>query len=113
MKAYLLFFSYCLFTGICLAEFEKKQLEPRFFCEGVSVGDINRDGHPDVISGPYWYAAPSFASRATEGIPSEALAKVGYRLLSPLSGLPSEHLQCGPCGGHRQEVPGKAGGVPQ
>lgn len=63
MKAYLLFFSYCLFTGICLAEFEKKQLEPRFFCEGVSVGDINRDGHPDVISGPYWYAGPSFASR--------------------------------------------------
>jgi hypothetical protein len=56
----------CLFAlliGAGFAEFEKKHLETRFFCEGASVGDINKDGNPDIVSGPYWYAGPSFETK--------------------------------------------------
>jgi hypothetical protein len=40
--------------------FEKVTLTPRYFCDGISAGDINRDGHQDIVAGPYWYAGPTF-----------------------------------------------------
>jgi hypothetical protein len=43
--------------------FEKRQLTPRFFCEGAHVGDFNRDGKLDVVSGPFWYAGAEFETR--------------------------------------------------
>ena len=43
--------------------FHKRQLEPRFFCEGANVGDFNRDGKTDVIAGPFWYAGPELVQR--------------------------------------------------
>lgn len=46
-----------------LHSFQKQQLEKEFFCEGASFGDLNRDGKPDVISGPYWYEGPEFKVR--------------------------------------------------
>jgi hypothetical protein len=40
--------------------FEKRVLTERYFCDGVYAGDINRDGHMDVVAGPCWYAGPDF-----------------------------------------------------
>lgn len=43
--------------------FEKIQLSKTFYAEGAGIGDLNGDGHPDVIAGPYWYAGPEFDSK--------------------------------------------------
>ncbi len=40
--------------------FTKHQLNQQFFTEGAAVGDINKDGHHDVVAGPFWYAGPKF-----------------------------------------------------
>jgi hypothetical protein len=34
-----------------------------YYSEGVGAGDLNRDGHPDVVYGPYWFAGPSFTEK--------------------------------------------------
>ncbi|GAB5444733.1 MAG: hypothetical protein Fues2KO_50820 [Fuerstiella sp.] len=52
--------------------FTKQQLTERYYCDGVAAGDINRDGHPDVVAGPYWYAGPGFETK-TEIYPAVAL----------------------------------------
>jgi hypothetical protein len=31
--------------------------------ENATVGDLNRDGRPDIVSGPYWFAGPDFVPR--------------------------------------------------
>ena len=36
-----------------LRTFEKQQLSHQFLCEGATYGDLDRDGHADVIAGPY------------------------------------------------------------
>jgi putative membrane-bound dehydrogenase-like protein len=46
-----------------LHSFKKLQLSDKFFCEGASFGDFNHDGVMDVVSGPYWYAGPSYTER--------------------------------------------------
>ena len=43
--------------------YRKLQLSDQFFCEGGTFDDLNRDGHPDAIAGPYWYEGPDFAKR--------------------------------------------------
>lgn len=43
--------------------FERRQLSAEFTCEGASFGDLNKDGHVDVIAGPSWYAGPDFRTR--------------------------------------------------
>lgn len=43
--------------------FLKVQLNPQFYSEGIHFGDLNRDGFQDIISGPYWYAGPSFTQK--------------------------------------------------
>ena len=40
--------------------FRKQTLTSKYFCDGVAIGDINTDGHQDVIAGPYWYEGPDF-----------------------------------------------------
>jgi FG-GAP-like repeat len=40
--------------------FEKQQLADKYYCDGVAVGDIDKDGRIDVIAGPFWYAGPDF-----------------------------------------------------
>ncbi len=40
--------------------FDTKQLETRFFCEGATFGDLNRDGKADIVAGPFWYEGPEF-----------------------------------------------------
>ena len=34
-----------------------------FWAEGGAVGDFNRDGHGDLVVGPYWYAGPAFEAK--------------------------------------------------
>lgn len=46
-----------------LHSFKKLQLTDKFFCEGAHFGDFNHDGVMDVVSGPYWYAGPSYTER--------------------------------------------------
>lgn len=45
-----------------LFDFERQRLSETYFAEGANCGDINRDGNPDVVCGPYWYAGPDFAT---------------------------------------------------
>jgi hypothetical protein len=42
---------------------KKQKLNDAFLCEGASFGDFDKDGHADVVSGPYWYAGPDFTKR--------------------------------------------------
>ncbi|MSU25105.1 MAG: VCBS repeat-containing protein [Opitutus sp.] len=43
--------------------YRKLPLSDLFFCEGATFADLNNDGHPDAISGPYWYEGPDFTQR--------------------------------------------------
>jgi hypothetical protein len=51
---------------------EKKTLTDKYYCDGVNVGDFNRDGHTDVVAGPFWYEGPSL-ERAHEFYPAISL----------------------------------------
>jgi hypothetical protein len=46
-----------------LVDFTRLQLDPHYWSEGAAIGDLNRDGRPDVVSGPYWWAGPDFRER--------------------------------------------------
>lgn len=46
-----------------LHQFERKHLEPYYWSEGAALGDLNRDGTPDAVSGPYWWEGPEFSER--------------------------------------------------
>jgi len=46
-----------------LHTFKKTQLTDKFWGEGATFGDLNRDGKPDIISGPFWYEGPDFTKR--------------------------------------------------
>lgn len=43
--------------------FERIQLSREFHGEGASFADLNRDGHADIVSGPYWYEGPNWSVR--------------------------------------------------
>ena len=43
--------------------FKTIQLSDEFWGEGANLGDFNRDGKMDIVSGPYWYEGPDFAKR--------------------------------------------------
>jgi FG-GAP-like repeat len=46
-----------------LHTFKQTQLTDKFWSEGATFGDLNRDGKLDIVSGPYWYEGPDFAKR--------------------------------------------------
>ncbi|MEZ6018096.1 MAG: VCBS repeat-containing protein, partial [Planctomycetota bacterium] len=52
-------------SPLALPAFESRQLTDEFLAEGASYGDLDRDGHGDVIAGPYWWAGPDFTERFT------------------------------------------------
>ena len=41
-------------------EFKKHVLSNDFISEGVAVGDVNKDGFPDILAGPCWFEAPDW-----------------------------------------------------
>ena len=43
--------------------FRKQQLNDFFYSWGATVGDINHDGVPDVIAGPFYYIGPNYTER--------------------------------------------------
>lgn len=46
-----------------LHSFKRLQLEKYYWSEGAALGDLNRDGNPDAVSGPYWWEGPDFSKR--------------------------------------------------
>lgn len=46
-----------------LHTFDRKQLSDIYYSEGANTGDLNNDGHVDVIYGPNWYAGPGFETK--------------------------------------------------
>jgi hypothetical protein len=46
-----------------LHSFKKQHLERHYWSEGAAFGDLNRDGKPDAVCGPYWWEGPEFTRR--------------------------------------------------
>ncbi len=46
-----------------LHSFKKIQLSDQFWSEGANLGDFNKDGNMDIVSGPYWWEGPDFKAR--------------------------------------------------
>lgn len=61
---------YIAFAPVALAQetkaektqitFKKRQLDTVFRSEGAAIGDINKDGKPDIVAGYVWYEAPDW-----------------------------------------------------
>ena len=47
-------------TSGIVHSFERQALTKTYFSEGSGVGDLNGDGHADVVYGPYWFEGPAF-----------------------------------------------------
>ena len=50
-------------ADLTLHSFKKQPLETYYWSEGAMLGDVNRDGRPDAVYGPYWWAGPEFTQR--------------------------------------------------
>ncbi|HSU56027.1 MAG TPA: FG-GAP-like repeat-containing protein [Candidatus Dormibacteraeota bacterium] len=57
-----------------LHTFKKVQLTDKFWAEGATFGDYNKDGKMDIASGPFWYEGPDF-KKAHEFYPANATFK--------------------------------------
>jgi hypothetical protein len=42
------------------SSFQKHTLTNLYYADGINAGDLNNDGHVDIVSGPFWYAGPNF-----------------------------------------------------
>jgi HEAT repeat protein len=52
-------------------------LSEDFYAEGAYYGDFNRDGHTDIVAGPFWFAGPDFQKRHAYR-PSKVYDPKGY-----------------------------------
>lgn len=43
-----------------VAQFRKQVLTDRYYADGINAGDINNDGHVDIVCGPFWFEGPEF-----------------------------------------------------
>ncbi len=46
-----------------LVNFQRLKLTGTFYAEGAHFADFNKDGHSDIVSGPYIYLGPTFKSK--------------------------------------------------
>jgi hypothetical protein len=53
----------CAAGDYTLHTFKKVQLSDQFWSEGANLGDFNKDGKPDLVSGPFWWEGPDFKTR--------------------------------------------------
>jgi len=63
--------------GLVLHSFKRQRLTDVYFSEGANAGDLNRDGHPDVVYGPYWFEGPGFTAKH-ELYPPKPQNREGY-----------------------------------
>lgn len=60
-----------------LISWKRVQLSDQFYSEGANFADIDKDGHTDILSGPYWYAGPDWQQKH-EIYPPKVFNIVGY-----------------------------------
>jgi len=60
-----------------LHSFERQQLTDVYYSEGIAAGDLNQDGHVDIVYGPYWFLGPSFQEKY-EIYPAKAQPRERY-----------------------------------
>jgi hypothetical protein len=60
-----------------LLKFKRQRLTDVYFSEGANAGDLNRDGHADVVYGPYWFQGPDFKAKH-ELYPPKPQNREGY-----------------------------------
>lgn len=48
------------FADDSMQQFTRQVLTDKYYCDGVAAGDINSDGHLDIVAGPFWYQGPQF-----------------------------------------------------
>ncbi|RYD31464.1 MAG: VCBS repeat-containing protein, partial [Verrucomicrobiaceae bacterium] len=46
-----------------LHSFNRLTLSDQFWCEGANAADFNKDGHDDLVAGPWWWEGPDFVKR--------------------------------------------------
>ena len=47
--------------------FESRMIDPGAF-ETAAIGDVNRDGHPDIVAGENWYEGPRWIKHTFRSI---------------------------------------------
>jgi hypothetical protein len=57
--------------------FTRQPLTGTYYSEGANAGDLNRDGHADVVYGPFWYEGPQF-TKSHELYPGRPQNMNGY-----------------------------------
>jgi len=57
--------------------YRRLDLSTAFLSEGATFADLDKDGHLDAVSGPYWYAGPDFKVRQ-EIYPAKPFDPLGY-----------------------------------
>ena len=60
-----------------LHSFQRQQLTDVYYSEGANAGDINGDGKPDVVYGPYWFEGPDYKVKH-EIYPAKPQNREGY-----------------------------------
>src|SRR6476661_8277259 len=58
-----LFFSFAFAADPQPQLFKKLQISDKFYSEGASFGDFNKDGKVDIVAGPFWYEGPDFTKK--------------------------------------------------